>query len=211
MAPCSKDRDGDGTLKDGDHHRLSGWTVYLDKDNSGTLTAGDPTTTSDSHGNYRFSGLVAGTYHVREIVQSGWNETYPKNGKYDITLAAGKISKKNDFGNYKPGVISGTVFNDQNGNHRKDAGEPGLSGWTIKITGPHGFSSSAISASNGGYSFGNLLSGWYFLSETKQSGWYQTVHPYPVYVQSGTNAINRNFGDKQGLAPHGLTFDQFTD
>ena len=39
---------------------LSGVTVFIDLNNDGTLDSGDPTTTTDSSGNYSFSGLFTG-------------------------------------------------------------------------------------------------------------------------------------------------------
>ncbi len=59
---------------------LKGWTVFLDLQNDGKLDAGDPSTTTDASGNFVFSGLEPGTYTVGEIVQPGWQLTYPGTG-----------------------------------------------------------------------------------------------------------------------------------
>lgn len=191
-----EDMDGDGKLKDGDHHRLSGWTIYIDSNNNSQLDLGEPSTVTDSHGLYYFVGLLPGTYTVREVQQPGWVQTYPSTGKYTITLTGGQIAKKKDFGNFKYGTISGMKFEDKNGNGKKDPGENGLPGWTINLKGPNNLSNSAITDANGNYSFTNLLAGSYKLSEVMQSGWKQTRHPGTVKVKSGTNATNRNFGNK---------------
>ena len=191
-----EDRDGDGRLKDGDHHRLSGWTIYLDTNNNGILDSGEATSTTDAYGHYHFIGLPAGTYHVREVPQSGWNQTYPTSGVWNITLSAGQIAKHKDFGNFKPGTITGMKFNDLNGNHHKDVGEPGLLGWTIvlkKLGG--GPIATTTTDANGNYSFIGLSAGQYKLSEVMQATWRQTLHPYTVSVHSSTNATNRNFGN----------------
>jgi Ca2+-binding RTX toxin-like protein len=66
--------------QDGGESGLAGWTVYLDLDNTGTLQNGDPTTTTDSHGNYSFPNLQAGSYIIRVIPPSGWQQTTPANG-----------------------------------------------------------------------------------------------------------------------------------
>ena len=192
-----EDRDGDGTLKDGNHHKLAGVTIYIDKNTNGILDAGDVSTVTDSHGAYHFLGLAAGTYIVREVVQAGWTQTVPSSGSYTVVLTAGQVAKNKNFGNFKPGVISGVKFNDLNANHRKDAGEPGLSGWTVTIKGPHGFTASAVTDSNGNYSFGNLAAGTYTLAETMKPGWRQTLHPNTVLVRSSMNALNKNFGNTQ--------------
>jgi hypothetical protein len=177
------DRDGDGTLKDGDHHRLAGVTINLAKSSApSTIIA---STVTDKLGNYRFLSLPAGTYIVSEVVQSGWKETYPASGTYSINLAAGKISKNDNFGNFKMGSISGVDFNDANDNGHKDSGEVGLAGWTT------------VTDSNGNYSFSNLAGGVYTLTETLQSGWTATAQPPHVVIISGTNSTNDNFGNTQ--------------
>jgi uncharacterized protein (DUF2141 family) len=198
-----EDRDGDGKLKDGDHHRLAGWTIYIDKNNNNVLDPGELSTVTDSHGNYRFNNLPAGTYVVREVNQSGsgWVQTYPSNFSYSIDLKAGKISKNNNFGNFKLGSISGMKFNDVNGNGRKDNGEVGLAGWTINLKGPgaSGPTVFAVTDASGNYSFTGLSAGTYSLSEVAQTGWTQTMHPGLVKIQSGTNFTRGNFGNTQKI------------
>ena len=56
---------------------LEGWTVYLDMDESGNLSAGDPSTVTDGDGSYSFTGLDAGTYVIREVQQEGWTQAWP--------------------------------------------------------------------------------------------------------------------------------------
>ena len=48
-----------------------------------------------------------------------------------ITLASGDVDSGNDFGNYRKATKSGVKFEDLDADGVKDAGEPGLSGWTI--------------------------------------------------------------------------------
>lgn len=81
--------------------RLQGWTVYLDTNNNGLLDTGEPSTTSGSFGEYQFRHLAAGTYVVREIVQSGWTETLPSSGSFTVSLANGQFSVQS-FGNFNP-------------------------------------------------------------------------------------------------------------
>ncbi len=167
---------------------------------------------TDSHGNYDFVGLPAGTYHVREVQQPGWTQTYPSatqlSDTYSINLAAGQIAKKKDFGNFKLGTISGTQFNDANGNGRKDSGEVGQSGWTITLKGPNGFSTSTTTDASGNYSFTGLKVGTYTLSETVKSGWHQTLTPGKVKIDSASVSTKDNFGDTQKAAnKYGGYFD----
>jgi len=63
--------------------------VYLDTNDSGKLDEGDPTCITDSNGDYGFTGLFAGTYHVREVIPAGYAQTAPLDG-YDVTLTSGQ-------------------------------------------------------------------------------------------------------------------------
>src|SRR5207249_2276320 len=60
------DANGNGTTHLGEQ-RLFGWTVFLDSNNNGALDAGEPSTLTDSNGNYAFTNLGPGTYRVREV------------------------------------------------------------------------------------------------------------------------------------------------
>ena len=53
---------------------LQNWCVQL----TGTVTA--TALTADTSGKYIFSGLPDGTYTVCEVVQSGWQQTFPGTG-----------------------------------------------------------------------------------------------------------------------------------
>jgi len=45
--------------------------VFLDKDNDGVLDSGETSKLTDASGNYKFTLLAAGSYHVREVTKSG--------------------------------------------------------------------------------------------------------------------------------------------
>ncbi len=190
------DRDGDGDADDM-HQRIPGVTIYLDTNNNGVLDPGEPSMVTNAQGVYDFTNLAPGTYYVREVVPPGWMQTMPHSGVYKVVLGAGKIVRNKNFGDFKLGTISGMKYNDANANGRKDANEVGLSGWTINLKGPHGFSTSTVTDASGDYSFSNLGAGLYTLSEVQQSGWTQTAHPGFVWILSGTTSTNDNFGNTQ--------------
>jgi hypothetical protein len=58
------DTNGSG-VRDADEGGLGGFTVYLDLNNNGKEDAGEPSTTSNSAGQYTFTGLAPGNYTVR--------------------------------------------------------------------------------------------------------------------------------------------------
>ena len=71
-----EDLDGDGTW-DSNESGLSGWTIFLDTNGNRQLDAGEQSTTTDANGEYVFNNLDPGTYTVAEVIQPGWEQTYP--------------------------------------------------------------------------------------------------------------------------------------
>src|SRR5262249_43431651 len=114
---------------------LAGWTVYIDANNNGAFDKGEQQLLTDSSGNFTFPNRSPGTWIVRAIRPSGWSQTTPKNnlGQH-IAVTAGTTAGGAVFGEYLvpvTGSITGNVFNDANGNLKKDSSESGLSGWTV--------------------------------------------------------------------------------
>jgi hypothetical protein len=190
------DLTGNSILGPGDPG-LSNWTVEL-RNASNTVIA---TATSDSHGNYSFSGVVLGTYTLDEKLQGGFTQTAPAPpGTYTITTAAGQNVSSLNFGIFQTVTISGTVYNDLNDNGNLDPGEPGLSGWTVDLLN----SSNTVIAhtftnSSGDYSFSGLGPGSYFVEEVLQGGWTRTqptpTAAYMFTTESGLNQTGLNFGN----------------
>ena len=69
--------DLDGNAVNNSEPQLSGWTVYLDSNNNGQFDTGENSTQTDANGDYSFANLRPGTYSVAQIVQTGWQQTYP--------------------------------------------------------------------------------------------------------------------------------------
>ena len=70
------DIDGDLTYDPGESG-LSGWTIYIDANNSGSLDAGEISTVTGSDGAYSFTGLDDGQYVVAQEIEPNWEQTYP--------------------------------------------------------------------------------------------------------------------------------------
>jgi hypothetical protein len=83
------DVDSDGTRGETEPG-LAGWTIYLDENEDGELSVGEPTTLTrdddlataevDETGTYRFEHLPPGSQRVREVRQPGWQQQYPAEG-----------------------------------------------------------------------------------------------------------------------------------
>lgn len=74
---------------------IENWTIIL-KSSTGAIMSSMET---DSDGDYTFSNLAAGNYAVEEVSQTGWKQTFPETGTYNVTLADGENVRHADFGN----------------------------------------------------------------------------------------------------------------
>ncbi|MBM4167191.1 MAG: hypothetical protein FJ218_09790, partial [Ignavibacteria bacterium] len=183
------DINGNG-VKDAGENGLANWKIKI----SGPVV--DSLLTSGA-GEYYFGNLTAGTYTVSEVQQNGWTQTAPASGTYSVSLSNGQSSTGKDFGNRAMGMISGMKFKDVNGNGNKDAGEPGIANWKIKISGP--YSDSTITDGSGNYSFIITQNGTFTVSEVQQFGWAQTYPASGVHSLSfsnGNSYTNIDFGNK---------------
>jgi len=104
-----------------------------------------------------------------------------------------------------PAQICGTKFNDLNGNGTKDAGEPGLAGWSIfasdtPANGPSPVSYPPVQTGKGGRYCISVSAGTYTVSEIQQPPWLQTFPAQPgthtVTVQPGQTVDNIDFGNR---------------
>ncbi|MDD4650810.1 MAG: SdrD B-like domain-containing protein, partial [Methanothrix sp.] len=180
------DKNGDG-IRDPGEPGLEGWTVNLMS--GSTIVA---TTTTGPGGAYSFANIAPGSYTVQEIVQSGWTQSYPAApGTQTVTLVSGIAGPTDiDFGNWKLTGFSGVKFEDLNGNGIRDAGEPGLVGWTINLMSGSTIIANTTTGPDGAYSFNNITPGSYTVAEAAKAGWKQT---YPV--APGTQTVTLNSGE----------------
>ncbi len=87
---------------------VAGVTIFIDENSNGQLDVGepstittvdDPTTAEKELGRYSLSDLSPGSYLVREVVPSGFLQSFPSGGSHLIQLASGSTSSGHDFGN----------------------------------------------------------------------------------------------------------------
>jgi ELWxxDGT repeat protein len=128
-----QDRNGDGIYGPNDS-RIAGRTVYNDANNNNTMDASEPRTTTDAEGRYFFAEQPAGNYKIRQIRPSGWQQVLPvSNFGQTFTLAAGAADDLNDFTSRisNTGVLTGSVFDDFNGNGARDGFDRGAANRTV--------------------------------------------------------------------------------
>ncbi len=145
---------------------VAGVTIHLMQGEEIIATA-----VTDEAGHYSFTDLELGTYMVHEVVPAGWKALSAESVEVELI---DEEAVRVDFQNARLASISGTKWNDLNGNGLHETDEPGLGGVLISLSG-EGIFSQAVTAADGAYTFANLPAGSYTLSETVPDGWANTV------------------------------------
>jgi len=136
-------------------------------------------TSTDSSGNYSFSGLRPGSYYLLFNLPAGYNISPQDQGSDNtidsdvnpisrqttvITLASGDNDPTWDMGLYQPASVGNVVWHDVNGNGVQDTGESGIGNVTVTLYRADGsMVGSTTTAADGSYSFTNLPPGEYYL------------------------------------------------
>ena len=149
------DINGNG-IQDPGEPGLGGVTVGLYTPGGVLLTS----TTTAGDGTYLFTNVAPGSYSVRETDPSGWSSTTPNN--VPVTVPSGGIGHA-DFGDQLIGSVSGTVFNDINGNGVQDPSENGIGGVTVQLVNPStgAIIATTTTAGDGSYVFTGVTPGAY--------------------------------------------------
>jgi hypothetical protein len=188
-------------VRDSAEKGLANWGVYLDANKNALFDNGEKTATTHSSGNYKFTGLAAGSYRVRELLYADYRRVTPDAGFYDVSLSAGGSITGILFGNTKLGFIKGNVFKDTNGNGQRDAGEIGLAGFRVfDDTDGDGIldsnEQSTLTDANGNYTL-NVASGWHTIRVQPKAGYrWSGILYYKVLTGFSTRVYDRNFGEK---------------
>ena len=101
------DEDGDAERDPGEP-LLEGWQVYLDLNDNARRDSGEPIRVTDENGAFAFTGLLHGTYVVRQIVPPEWEQTYPAGGAAHVVELSPGETAEIAFGNWEtaPAVIA---------------------------------------------------------------------------------------------------------
>ena len=187
---------------------------------TGTTLSGkavDKTVVTDANGTYLFDALEPGAYKVAVVdgVPAGYVLTTPPNPK-DVALAYHADALGVDFGYYWPGSIGDTVWWDKNNNSFQDAGEPGLAGVVVNLTGTDetggAISKSATTDASGKYLFDLLPAGAYVVNvdeTTLPAGYVLSTgnEPLSVALARGQNYLKADFGYWQPASICGTVFE----
>jgi SdrD B-like domain len=178
-----------------------------------TATLNDPaganlSVVTDAQGNFTFANVPFGNLTLSETVPSGFAQTAPPSpGTISAAINfANRTSSGNLFGNRAlTGMVSGTKFNDVNGNGVRDSGEAGLAGVTIRATDASGTATTAVTDASGNFSITGLAAGAYVVSEVVPNGFTQTAPAAPgtfaVTLTTGQAVGNLLFGNRASTGP----------
>ncbi len=202
------DANSNGT-KDAGEGALADWTVYLDANNNNALDAGESTRTTDANGVYLFDDLTAGTYIARHVVKSGYRRTspVPPVNSYSQVIPNTNASSRttdNFFGDTSNIMLSGTVYNDANGNGTRDAGEGAMQNVVVQIVSNNQVIAQRTTDVNGFWQVKGLSAGTGKAIVIPPAG-KMISQPasgeYTGSLTSGTIANNLNFGLKPAAPP----------
>jgi hypothetical protein len=201
------DLNGNGVLNTNDAG-LPGVTVELTNNATHDVT----TTTTDTAGNYAFAGLAAGTYTVQVVLQPNFVLTAPASVTYTETVSSGQGASGLNFGAFQRVTLSGEVYNDVNGNGAPDAGEPGISGWTIDLyNSSNQFVTSTTTLADGTFTFSNVGPGSYTVSEVPRPGYAATTATsFPASTIGGQSVSGLDFGQFQTVTLSGEVFNDLS-
>jgi hypothetical protein len=221
------DLDGDG-VRDPGEPGIAGAQVSL----SGDAVQGPVTTGAD--GVFRFDGLEPGEYVLTQVEAAGYLDALETLGSVGgvlvapntidgIVVGAGELADGYLFGDVRAASLAGIVFADTDGDGTQDAGEAGIPGVTVTLTGVDLFgdpvSLSLTTALGGAYSFTDLLPGTYTVTETQPAGFFDGVDSAGsaggtvgndvvsgVVLGSGTAATGYLFAERSAVSIGGTVF-----
>lgn len=148
--------------------------------------------TTDTSGFYR-APVVSGMHVVSLIAPPGWSQTLPDTPlTYTITTASGDYVCGLDFGMHDDTLIlSGIVYQDNNGNGLYDGGDSLLPNKAVVING------ATVYTNSNGYYSRMVYSGTYTVGYTEPSGFVKTqpINPGTYTVTAyGSSITGLNFG-----------------
>jgi hypothetical protein len=180
---------------------LRGVKVFADVNNNGKLDGSEPSAVTNSAGEYLLANVPAGAVKLRQIAKNNFRST---TDAQMITVEAGLTSTAEAFGSSQTVLIAGSVFNDQNGNGRRDSGEAKLPGVTVFLDANNNGELDAGEISTTTDSAGKFSivakSGRHVLRQQMPASSHQTTprnsKPILLSLAKGKKSTNNVFGDR---------------
>ena len=213
------DVNGNGVLDTGEPS-VAGFTLVL----SGTRLDGINITpiTLTSNPTARFTNIFPGTYTLTISPRTGFGFTTPTSIE-NIVVPVNGANLAYNFGAYVLGAVQGNVYQDINGNGVRNNGENTVAGITVVLEkSDNTLSLTRLTNAQGGFSFGGLTPGSYFLTASILYPYVVTEpmnYPLPVTITyTGTRVTQRigyfdssdllvGFGDITSIALEGMAID----
>lgn len=168
------DNNANGVIDGGETGRAGVVVTLRNQSTNQTFSA-----VTDANGRYHFADLGPATYVVQITNPDPNNLAISSESSLTVNitnagLTSGEVTDK-DFGLARVSSLAGLVFDDRNGNHIRDAGEPGIANVTITLTGVQNngqnVSRTVQTGADGTYRFQGLLAGTYTITQTQPSGY----------------------------------------
>lgn len=195
---------------------LAGVTIHLLDAQGNRIDS----TTTDQNGRYRFDGLAPGTYGVEEVqpedyfdgcdqVGSVGGSTVEPDSIVGVELRSGTNAQHYNFAELEPVTISGYVYEDNDNDGRRDAGEAGIGGVALELIGADGqrTGTTTTTDANGHYRFAGLRPGTYGVAETQPEGYYDGLDTAGTAGGVAHNPGDRITGAELGIAVHGKEYN----
>ncbi len=196
---------------DGTNAPLAGVTITL-RDNLNNVVG---TTTTAADGTYSFTNIAPGSYTVTETQPAGYGPGVVVPGNV-INVTHVKAGESGQDFSEKIGSFAGKVYFDSNNNGAFDSGEPGISAVTVTLTGTDANGSAVnrttTSAADGTYSFANVISGTYTITETQPAAYINraTTAGTAGGTTTGTNDIVAAIALTAGVDATGYNFGEIS-
>ena len=178
------DPNTNGTREAGENATIGGVTITL-RDSGGAVVA---TATTDTNGNYSFSGVPVGNYSITETQPIGFGSSSPNT--LNITAPVGGLSGQDFFDTTSS--LAGRVYVDADNDGIYDSGELPIGGTTIRVTGLDSNGRSVNLATttsvDGSWSVDGLVAGVYAVTEPTQ----------PIGYGDGRDAVGTLGGTRAG-------------
>lgn len=201
------DANGDA-FRGADEAALVNRVIFIDLNSNGAQDSTEPARVTDSSGAYAFSDIHTGTYRVSEIVPDGWISADGRSATVTTTVFRGGLNVI-DFYDLVPvdGSVSGSLWNDLDGDGSRSAAETGLAGWQVYVdSNGSGLQDagepSMLTDSEGAYSFAGIAYGNVTIREIVPSTWVAT-NPASggstIHLLNGENRTGLDFGNRERI------------